>query len=410
VLQSHVDMVGVSAPGSRHDFLRDPLRPVVRGEWVKATDTSLGADNGIGVALMLALMADAFESVPLEFLFTVNEEAGMTGAKALDRDFVHGRKLINLDGEAFGAFCISCAGSRDMIVHFPVKKEPLRVENTLYILQVSGLKGGHSGGDINAGRMSANKLLVRMLKQLCNKMNIRLLSITGGSQRNVISSQARAVISIPADRLSEAKQAIDSMRARFSQEAADIEPCLRVTMEAAGNGEQAGLTAKATDHLVDMLMALPHGVLAMSAHIPGLVQTSTNMGVIETGDSEVIITMLTRSAGDSAITEVNERIRTIAKFVGAHADETTGYPAWPPALDSPLLTHAQAVYTRLFDAPADVRAVHGGLETAIIGKNIPGMDMISLGPDIRHPHSVKEMVNIASVGKLHRLVKALVKP
>jgi dipeptidase D len=410
VLQGHLDMVPVAAPGVEHDFTRDPIQPYIDGDYVKARGTTLGADNGIGCALGLGLMRDeTAEHGPLELFFTVNEESGMTGAHGLNSDFLKGRILINLDTEAWGEFFISCAGGGDSIIRLPIEREESGEGSARVNVRISGLKGGHSGIDINSGRGSGNKILARCLAAAAESADLRLISLAGGNKRNSIADGAEAIIQVPAGETETCKAAIGAMVDTIAEELAATDPGFKVEIDTEETVTDRTMTAASTRRVVDLLTALPHGVVAMSPQVPGLVETSINLGLLECEDAELKVTMLTRSALTSQLETVKQQVRTIGRVLGAEVEEPLGYPGWKPNMDSPLLKTAITVFRDLYGYEPEVKAVHAGLECGLFGEKLPGVDMISLGPIMHYVHSPDEEVHHPSVAKVYELLRGILK-
>jgi len=409
VLQGHMDMVPVAAPGVEHDFTRDPIDPYIEGDYVRARGTTLGADNGIGCALALGIMTDdSAQHGPVELLFTVNEEAGMDGAHGLKSDFVNGRTLINLDSEEWGEFCISCAGGGDSVIHLSADRDAVPGGIRLDV-RVGGLRGGHSGIDINKGHGNANKILGRCLGAGREAADFRLVSIRGGTKRNAIADSAAAAVVVPADRQEAFRSAVTGMAATIGEELARTDPGLSVDVTGSEEEAPAPMSADATGRVLDLLIALPQGVIAMSPEMQGLVETSTNVGVVETDGDAVTVISLTRSAVDSKMAAVKQQIRTIARLAGAEIDEPVGYPGWRPNPDSALLKTAVAVFKRLHGSEPKIWAVHAGLECALFGEKLPGVDMISMGPTMQYVHSPDEELYHPSVAPMYELLKELLK-
>ncbi len=405
VLQGHMDMVGVCVEGSGHDFLTDPIRPKIEDDYVRAQDTTLGADNGVGVAMMLAVMDDGDVVHPeLEHLFTINEEAGMDGAHGLKAEFLKGRRLINLDTEEFGEFYISCAGGNDSIVKLATPRAPADKSASTLAVKVGGLKGGHSGTDINLGRGSATKILARLLDRALDAAPLRLRSVEGGSKRNSIAEKASAVLDVDAGSVDAVQKAIDERAAEIKAELEKDDPGLAVSVSKTDPEGPDPMTAGISKTAVKLLVALPHGVLAMSPEVPGLVETSTNVGTIETSDEGIRSVNLTRSAVTSSLEMMKERIRAIAGFAGAEVEEPRGYPGWKPDMDSELLKKGKEVYKSLFGKDPEVKAIHAGLECGIFSETLKGVDMISVGPTMRNVHSPAEECYIPHVEEMHKLL------
>jgi|Deesub1362B_J571_1020462.scaffolds.fasta_scaffold00006_250 dipeptidase D len=406
ILQGHLDMVCEKNSDIEHDFSRDPIKPVKQGEWIQAEGTTLGSDNGIGVAAALAVMEDnSFVHGPLEFLFTVDEETGLTGARSLEPEFLKGKKLLNLDSEEEGAFTIGCAGGADSEIIYPLVRQE-RSSSPLWQVKIFGLRGGHSGLDINQGRGNAIKILARLLWEVNQEIPLQLVSFTGGNKRNAIPREAWAEVAVPAARVDEFKQTIDKLFQDIHFELKTVDAGVQLSLEPALS-ELAPLEDNCHHTLLNFLLALPHGVIAMHPEIEGLVETSTNLAIIRTHEKEAEIACHSRSSVASALRSVREVIQACSQLVGAKVNQPEGYPGWTPDLDSPLLQTMKDVYQRIFGKEPEVAAVHAGLECGIIGEKFPGMDMISFGPTIEHPHSPEERVHIGSVEKFWQFLTAV---
>ena len=398
ILQGHLDMVCEKNRDKVHDFAKDPIELVRTGDVIMANGTTLGADNGIAVATILAIMEDTtLAHGPLEALFTVDEETGLTGASGLERDVLQSRILLNLDSEEEGELYVGCAGGRDTVGSWPVAFEPAPAQAVAGLLAVTGLKGGHSGMEIHQGRGNALKLLGRALLAIAG-CGARMASVTGGSKRNAIPREAEAMLWIPAKRWDEAVQAIDAFHATASAELGSVDPGLKVALRAIPQTRRGKAFKKALQQKVlAALSALPHGVMKMSADIPGLGETSTNVAVIETGKKAVTLATSQRSSVASEIDEICQTVRTILELAGAAVMQGDGYPGWKPNLDSPILKLAQRTYEDLFGKEPAVKAIHAGLECGIIGERQPGMDMVSFGPTMQGVHSPDERLYIETV-------------
>ncbi|MHC4597509.1 MAG: aminoacyl-histidine dipeptidase [Planctomycetota bacterium] len=408
VLQGHLDMVGVCAEGCEHDFDNDPIRPVIDEDFVRAVGTTLGADNGIGGAMMLALMTEKdFDHPEIEHLFTMNEEAGMDGAHGLKAEFVKGRRLINLDTEEFGQYYISCAGGGDSVITLETLRTPPDEGATTFALNVKGLKGGHSGADIHLGRGSANKILARLLAAARGTSTVRIRKVSGGSKRNSIAEKAYASFDVVADRAAETRKAMEDLASVVKEELAKTDEGLVIEIDQASPGDQNPITGAASTKVIDLLIALPHGVLAMSPEIEGLVETSTNVGTLETAEVGVKTVLLTRSAVTSSLPMVKDRIRTIATLAGAKVEEPRGYPGWKPNMDSELLKVGIAVYREIYGEDPLVKAIHAGLECGIFSEKLPGVDMLSIGPSMANVHSPAEELHIPHVEEFYNLLKKI---
>jgi len=409
VLQGHMDMVGVAADGVEHDFMKDPIRPLIEGDFVTADGTTLGADNGIGGAIMLAIMEDPDIVHPeIEHFFTVNEEAGMDGAHALEGAFLKGRRLINLDTEEFGEIYISCAGGGDSVVLFPTKRAGADKDAKTLLLSVAGLKGGHSGCDIHLGRGSGNKILARLLSVGLDAAKGRIRTVEGGKKRNSISDYAKVVLDVPAGEVDAFRKAVEGLSALIIDELAKTDGDYTCSVTDADAGAADPLTADETRKFAGLLVALPHGVLAMSPEVEGLVETSTNMGTIEDTGEDFKVVCLTRSAVTSSLGMVQQSIRAIAGFVGARVEEPQGYPGWKPDMTSDLLRIGKDVHKELYGQEPAVKAIHAGLECGLFGEKLEGVDMISVGPDMMDVHSPLERLGISSTKKFYDYLRSLV--
>jgi dipeptidase D len=409
VLQAHLDMVTEKNAGVAHDFERDPIVPRREDGWVKATDTTLGADNGIGVAAMLAVLeADDLVHGPLELLFTVDEETGLTGVGTLDPGAIalRGRKLLNLDSEEEQAVTVGCAGGALSEMMLPVEKAPVPAGAEVLDLHLSGLKGGHSGMEIHLQRGNANQLLARILHAAGQDGPVHLASFRGGDKHNALAREASARVVLPAGRRAAFTAAVEKEAAAIRAEYRPVEPDLRFEVaEGAANGQ---VWSESFGHKVLLLLtALPHGVLAMSQDIPGLVETSMNLAAVAEREGEVHVLVSIRSSVGSALLAQRQRLRAFAELVGARVEENPGYPAWKPDLTSPLLALFRDVHRRVQGTDPELKAVHAGLECGVLGEKFPGMDMISFGPVIQGAHSPDERVEVASVGRFYGLLKEM---
>lgn len=405
-LQGHIDMVCQQNAGSRHDFFRDPIRPLLKDGWLYAEETTLGADNGIGVALALAVLeADDFPHGPIEVLLTVDEEAGMGGAQDLPPGLLQGRLLINLDTEEWGHFYLGCAGGLDVVAESAYGSEAVPADHRVFNLTVKGLQGGHSGIDIHRERGHAIKLLVRLLRTLDRETPLRLARLEGGTARNALPREASALIAVPAgdgDRLAAWAAAMESL---LREELAEADPDLTLVLAPA----QADTVLSPPDQrrLLAALHAAPQGVRRQSQRVAGVVETSDNLGVLRIADGRASATFMVRSLIDRCARELADEIIDLFRLAGWDAHPIGPYPAWTPRPDSALAALAQQVYTEEFGAPATFQVIHAGLECGIIGAKYPDLPMISFGPDIRGAHAPGERVDVASVGRCWHLLKAL---
>jgi len=408
VLQGHLDMVCEKTPGSAHDFSRDPIRVIRDGEWLRADGTTLGADNGVALALGAAVAEDSELRRPaIELLFTVDEETGLTGAKNLAPGLLEGRLLINLDSEAEGVLTVGCAGGRDVQIQRELQFTPLAEDQRRMQLTVGGLCGGHSGIDIHRPRANANKLLARTLHALMQAGDLQLAAVSGGSRRNAIPRDARAVVACRPD-------AAKSFRGRTAACAERLrgafpsEPSLEISLaDLPDSDSAAAMTAADAALTVNLLLALPHGVAQMAPDFTDLVLTSTNLAVVATVDRRLEIATSQRSLADVGLDAMSDQVRATAALAGARSHTDSEYPPWAPNLASPLLARCRAVYRSLYRKDPDVRALHAGLECAIIGRTYPGMDMISIGPTIENAHSPTERLHLPSLDRIAEFLRAL---
>lgn len=403
VLQSHVDMVCEKNSVTTHDFDLDPILPVIDGEWVKAAGTTLGADDGIGMAAQLAILeSETIEHGPLECLFTVEEETGLAGAFGLGRDFVRGRILLNLDSEDDGELFIGCAGGVDTTARFPYGGVSTAKNLVAYKISVTGLQGGHSGDDINRGRGNAIKILNRLLWNASQTHGLRLAEIEGGNLRNAIAREAFSVVAIP-DRQSDAfLLQFNELASHLKDEFKTNEPALDVGIcEVPLPGSL--IDEDTQTRLLNALYACPHGVIRMSADIPGLVETSTNLASVSMTPAEIVVATSQRSSGDFGKKDVMDMVASVFHLAGAEVVHGEGYPGWKPDLDSVILRVMEEAYLDLFEASPKVLAIHAGLECGLIGEKYPGMDMISYGPTIKGAHSPDERIRIDTVDRFWTL-------
>lgn len=411
ILQGHMDMVPQKNNATQHDFEKDPIRAYVEdnGEWVTADGTTLGADNGIGVAAAMAILADKNAvHPPLEAFFTVDEETGMYGANALEAGFLQGKKLLNLDSETEGELYIGCAGGVDTTARFAF--EPVAVEEGDIALKVvlTGLKGGHSGCDIHLQRANANKLLFRFLKVAVAEYEARLASVAGGSLRNAIPREAEAVITIPAEGKDEMLELIDEWEDLFIKEYDGVEDNIHFSATEVPC-PATEMPEDVQDFLIHAITVCPHGVYRMIPEMPDVVETSNNLSTIAMEGNCVKVLCLTRSSVESRKEELRQMIQSAFSMAGAEVEFSGDYPGWKPNTKSQLLAIMKDVYHKEFGTEPRVITIHAGLECGIIGRNYPGMEMISFGPTIEHPHSPDERVNIATVQKFYRYILAILK-
>jgi dipeptidase D len=411
VLQGHLDMVCEKTPESAHDFTRDPIRVIRDGDWLHADETTLGADNGVALALGAAIAEDPeLRRPPIELLFTVDEETGLTGAKKLPPGILEARLLINLDSEAEGVFTVGCAGGRDVQIHRDLRFEPPAQDRRWLELTVDGLCGGHSGIDIHRHRANANKLLARCLHELLPAGDVRLAAVSGGTRRNAIPRNARAVLACAPEASGKLRRRADRCAERFRSEF-PAEPSLDLGLidRPAGTAAPAAMTPEDAALVVNLLLALPHGVAQIAADFADLVLTSSNLAVVTTADRRIEIATSQRSLSPQGLDAMSDQVRATAALAGARTHTESDYPPWMPNLASPLLARCRAVYQGLYGRAPEVRALHAGLECAIIGHTYPGMDMISLGPTTENAHSPTERLHVPSLARIGEFLGTLLR-
>ena len=404
VLQGHLDMVCERDPSSPNDPAEGRIALVRDGEWLTANGTTLGADDGVAIAAMMALVEDeSLPHGPLELLMTVAEEVGLEGANALDPALITGSILVNLDSEEDGRLTVGCAGSTDTWLRIDGSREALVEGAVALSVTVSGGQGGHSGSGIALGRSNAVKVLGRALREALQSVPFRLVSLDGGKSRNAIPRDAVAVCSIPGDQEQAFREAVDTAAATIRDAFATTDPGVSIIVDAAETRTDPW-TAAATKTLLDAVALVPTGPLAMSADFDGLVETSTSLGEAITEGDQLTLHSLSRSSNDSALPEVIATLDAAAALAGGTLEIKRNYGGWRPDLDSPALAAAKSAYERLFGEPPIITAVHAGLETAVIGSKVPGLDMLSFGPQIEFPHSPDERVSIPTVERFWTLL------
>jgi len=410
VIQGHLDMVCEKSTDSPHDFSKDPIQNIIDGDWLRADNTTLGADNGIAIALAMALAGnDKIAHPPLELLFTVDEETGLNGAKELEPGFVEGRILLNVDSETEGIFTVGCAGGRHTHIAHKLEMSELGPECQLFNLSVGGLHGGHSGIDIIKQRASANKILARTLHRLAAACDIQLISIKGGTAHNAIARDAVAVFAAAAGDYDKLEKIVSETRDIFQADYDGIESSLNLSLSVTDSAAESknALSAAESRTVVNLLLSLPHGAMGFSTAFKELVETSNNLATVELKGDRLQILTSQRSLTRSRLDEISAIIGATAALVGAEPRCGSEYPPWTPNMQSELLARCRKIYNEVFDRPARVKSVHAGLECAIIGDKYEGMDMISFGPDLRDPHSPNEGLYIPSLEKIWRFMVAL---
>jgi dipeptidase D len=425
VLQSHIDMVCEKNSGTAHDFEKDPIKAEIENGWLISKETTLGADNGIGVAMQMAVLADnSLIHGPIECLFTVDEETGLKGAFSLKPDFLQSRLLINLDSEEDGEFTIGCAGGGDTVARFKYSKENVPADYHTIQINVSDLQGGHSGEDINKGRGNAVKILTRILWNISRKFEARISYIKAGNLRNAIAREGKCVCVIPQNHFDSFKAYFNELANAIKSEFQTNEPDLKIAF-ALVEMTQSLIDCKTQTNLLNALYACPHGVLTMSPDIPGLVQTSTNLASIKMkgnagdegedkeiaglADNEIKIATSQRSAIESAKQDMVDMVECAFLCEGVEVTHASGYPGWKPNLNSKILEASKKSYHRLFGKDPIIKAIHAGLECGLIGEKYPGMDMISFGPTLMGVHAPGEKIEIDTVQKCWDLLVDVLK-
>ncbi|NWF50426.1 MAG: aminoacyl-histidine dipeptidase [Ignavibacteriaceae bacterium] len=408
VLQSHIDMVCEKNRDVEHDFDNDPIQPYIDGEWVKAKGTTLGADNGIGAAAALAVLESTdLEHGPIECLFTLDEETGLTGASSLKKGWLKAQILLNMDSEELGTLYIGCAGGKNTQARFKFKGEkPPRNYSTSEV-HVAGLKGGHSGLEIHVGRGNAVKILSRLLWSYLKDEKIRIAKIEGGNKHNAIPREAFAVVMVPKNKDKNFKKFVAKFNETVKSEFSSLEPDLLVKVEKHAQPEKV-MDEKTVNKLINALYAVPHGVIKMSPDIPELVETSTNLAVITTEGKSVNIVTSQRSSVASEIQDITNMVSSVFMLAGAEINYGDGYPGWKPDIHSEILGVFKNTFTQMYGKEPEVKAIHAGLECGIIKEKYPDMDMISFGPTMFGVHSPDERLKIDTVPEFwNQLVTAL---
>ncbi len=409
ILQGHLDMVPQKNSDTTHDFEKDPIQAYVDGEWVTARGTTLGADNGIGVAAAMAILASKeIPHGPIEALMTIDEETGMTGAFGLEPGMLQGDILINLDSEDEGELYIGCAGGTDANACFSYREEPVDRDVKGVKISVTGMKGGHSGMDIILGRGNANKVLFRFLRIAEKNHGFRMSSIEGGSLRNAIPREGWATGTVPAANFAALKDALASYRDIAKAELAATEPDLNITLEEIP-APATWIDADTQWRLIRAINACPNGVIRMSDAMENLVETSTNLAIVKSDNGSIEVNSLMRSSVDTAKEALGEMISSLFELAGARIELTGTYPGWRPNPDSEILKLAGKVYNEKYGKIPEIKAIHAGLECGLLGAVYPHWDMISFGPTIRYPHSPDEKVHIGTVMKFYGFLLEMLK-
>lgn len=401
IFQGHIDMVPQKNSDKVHDFEKDPIEPIIVGEWVKANGTTLGADNGLGCAAAMAVLESKdLVHGPVEALFTIDEETGMTGAFGLQPNILKGDILLNLDSEEEGELCIGCAGGTNANITFKYIKEVIPVGFDCYDLSVTGLKGGHSGVDIHLGRGNSNKILIRFLKIASLKYGARLASINGGSLRNAIPRESFAKVLIPSNNANALLKELELFGKIIKNEINSVDPDVKIELVFCKNCECKGvMDIKTQMNLIHAAYACPNGVSRMSADFDDLVETSNNLAIIKSENGEIIVKCLMRSSVDSAKEDLGEMIESVFTLAGAEVVFDGHYPGWKPNPHSKILVTMKSLYEKMYGKVPCVKAIHAGLECGLLGGVYPNFDMISFGPTIMNPHSPDEKAEIETVAK-----------
>jgi len=410
VLQGHLDMVCEKAKGFEHDFDNDPIELVFTEDgWLTANQTTLGADNGIAIAMAIVAATDStIEHPALELLFTTDEETGLTGANSLQPGFIQGKQLLNIDTEDEGVFTVGCAGGQDARVLLPFVTQDRLPGYRCFKLIGGGMSGGHSGIDIIEQRANAIKLLFRSIHAISQNTDVRISSVSGGTARNAIPRDAEAILLIPSADVAMAQARITNLESKMQAEYTKTDPRLTMTLTAT-DGDYMAASANTTCQAIDLVFAYPDGVAEMSRDIDGLVDTSNNLATVGIENEKLILLSNQRSSNMDSLALLCDRIMSVARLAGAEGETSGGYPSWKPDMASGLLARCLEVYQQRFNKEPIVEAIHAGLECGIIGARYDGMDMISFGPTIKNPHSPDEKIDIESIGKVWDFMVALFK-
>lgn len=405
VIQAHMDMVPQKNSNKEHDFTHDPIETRIDGDWVRAHNTTLGADNGIGMASALAILgSEDISHGPLEVLLTINEEAGMTGAFGLQAGLLQATILINTDSEQEGEIYIGCAGGVDATISLPLHWQACDSRLKAFALKLSGLKGGHSGLDINRGRGNANKLLARFLYE--HNDSFQLFDFSGGSLRNAIARESRCSIVITEENVSSLHKAVKEYQGCVTNELALADPNITLSLSPMALPRQV-MDTQSQQNLLNLIQASPHGVMRMSDELQGVPETSLNLGVIKINQQEATLLSLVRSQIDSGRNDTVHHLKALAQLAGAEFMESGAYPGWKPEPDSPIVGIVRDTYRDIYQKEAAFMVIHAGLECGLFKEPYPDMDMVSIGPTIRFPHSPDEKVNIKTVGQYWDLLLAV---
>ncbi len=397
ILQAHLDMVPQKNNDVEHDFEKDPIQAYIDGDWVTAKGTTLGSDNGMGVAAAMSVLESTdIEHGPLEALFTIDEETGMTGAFNLEPDVLKGDILLNLDSEDEGELYIGCAGGVDTTLTLKLRRTEVPEKSVAVKVVTGGMKGGHSGMDIPLQRANSNKVLFRLLYDALGKFKINLSNVKGGNMRNAIPRESEALVVLPAKQLDKFKKFVEKTAQIIKTEFQKADPGLFINCEEAKLPKDV-IKKSDMKKLIHLVKAMPHGPVRFMDDVPNVPETSVNLAIVETKKKKAVLASLLRSSVDTAKTDLQRNIESIAELAGAKYEHAGEYPGWKPRLDSPVLETMKNVYDKKFGKKPEVKIIHAGLECGILGSIYPSWDMISFGPTIRFPHSPDEKVHIESV-------------
>ncbi len=406
-MEAHMDMVPQKTVDSTHNFETDPIETYIDGEWLKAKGTTLGSDDGIGIAIALTVLeADNLQHGPLEAIFTVDEETNMYGVNHLQPETLKGRILLNIDNETEGEMVIGSAGGEDVKADLEYQEEKVLEGDTALSLVIKDLKGGHSGLEINEGRANATKLMARLITDLIETFDISLASWTGGDMRNAIPNNSKAVITIAPEDEEAVIQTVEEWANIFKKEYGNVEDKFTLTAEKCTIPAMI-MPDQIRDNIVNAIMACPAGVVRMIPESPEIVETSCNLGIVSAAEGKFHADVLVRSSCDSQLTALENSIRAVFSMAGMGVEYTGHYGSWQPEFNSPIIHTIEQVYHNTFNANCKVQVVHAGLECSIIKGVYPDMDMVSFGPTLRSPHTPNERCNIPSVAKFYDFIKAL---
>jgi dipeptidase D len=406
-LQAHLDMVPQKNADTVHNFVTDPIRPWIDGDWLKATGTTLGADNGIGMASALAILgSEQIKHGPLEVLLTVDEEAGMTGAFGLEGGMLEAEILINTDSEQEGEIYMGCAGGVDAEISLPLQWQASKPADLAFTLSIAGLKGGHSGVNIHLGRANANKLLARFLAGHAAPLGLTLSDFNGGSLRNAIPREAQCSFTLPPEQVTALQLAVTQYQAILQAELSSAEPALSLTLTSTAAPANS-LQAASQTTLINLLNSCPNGVVRMSDEIAGVTESSLNLGVIRTQTESLSIICMLRSLIDSGRQNIESQLQSLCDLAGAQMVLSGCYPGWKPDTSSAVMAIVNDTYESIYQRKPEIMVIHAGLECGLFKQHYPNLDMVSIGPTIRYPHGPDEMVNITTVGQYWTLLLAV---